>query len=382
MRTLSLVVAAGIVAVAASHPSPRRGSASTTWTLVEDLRIGGADAGPKSFNEVRGIVATKSGNIFVLDYKTTEIRVFDSHGTFLRLAARKGQGPGEILMANGLAIGQDDIVWVNDASNRRYSQFSADGHFIKQLSVPISQITYIWEGAIDAKGQALDPLISVRGAKLDPVSGRVLSEQRSRIIHADGTADTVAYPSCPGDVPLPNPASMRFNRADGAITIVGLPFLARQQIAVTRSGTVWCTPSSEYRLFVGPLGGALKEVVHLTVPPVPVSAEERKHGLDRIDSLVSVGWKMESGDPSLTPHVKPQISKLYADDMSRVWVRRAPWPDPEQAFDVFDATGTQVARVTTKGTAGPSVWIAGNYLYTTVTGDDDAPIVVRYKIVK
>lgn len=377
-----LCVAASILAIASSSQFRQGGSPPQTWTLVEDLRIGGADSGPKSFSEVRGIVATKSGNIFVLDSKVLEIRVFDSRGNFLRVAARRGQGPGEIANANGLAIGQDDIVWVNDQRNGRFSQFTADGHFIKQLTIPIRSLIYIWEGQVDAKGSAIDPQISVPGTQTDPVSGRVLSEQRSRIIHLDGTADTLAYPSCPGKEPLPSPASMRFNRADGAITIVGLPFLARQQIAVTRSGTVWCTPSSEYRLFVGPLGGAVKEVVHQTVPPIPVSAEERKKALDRIDSMVTAGWKMESGDPSLTPRTKPYISKLYADDMSRVWVRRAPWPDPEQAFDVFDATGAQVARVTTKGTVGPPVWIAGTYLYTTVNGDDDAPIVVRYKIVK
>jgi hypothetical protein len=33
-----------------------------TWTLVEDLRIGGDDDGPKSFNDVRNVTVTKNGN--------------------------------------------------------------------------------------------------------------------------------------------------------------------------------------------------------------------------------------------------------------------------------------------------------------------------------
>ena len=90
-----------------------------TWTLSEELRLEDDDA-EKSFGEIRGVVATRRGTIFVLDYRAQEIRVFDWSGKFLRLAARRGNGPGEIDNANGLIVGPDDVVWTNDPGNKRW----------------------------------------------------------------------------------------------------------------------------------------------------------------------------------------------------------------------------------------------------------------------
>ena len=87
----------------ASRPAP-------TWRLVEDLRIGDDADGPAQFGEIRGLVSTKAGSIFVLDYKAMELRVFDARGKFVRLAARRAHGPGETEGPNGIAIGNDDVV--------------------------------------------------------------------------------------------------------------------------------------------------------------------------------------------------------------------------------------------------------------------------------
>lgn len=324
-------------------------------------------------NDVRGIVATNTGNIFILDFKTREIRVFDANGRFLRLAARDGAGPGEIRGANGLAIGADDTVWVNDPGNRRFSLYASDGSFARQIPLSIQPYAYIWDGAIDAKGRVVESGILVPGP------GGPVSESRTRVVYRDGRADTLAAPECPGSIPQPNPPSLRFTRPDGAIRIRPLPFLAQKQLAVTSVGTIWCTPSSEFRLSVGNVGGPIKEVVHLEVAPVPVPSEARRRELQIIDSLRRE-WTLERGDPSLTPTTQPTIERITADDSGRVWVRRPTGGKPGISYDVFNASGVHVARVT--GIDKPFVpsFIRGDRFYTVVLGDDDVPFVVRYRI--
>ena len=68
--------------------------AQPQWTLVEELRFGNGESEPYTFSDIRGIGVGDGGRIFVLDYKVQEIRMFDASGKFIKLAARRGRGPG------------------------------------------------------------------------------------------------------------------------------------------------------------------------------------------------------------------------------------------------------------------------------------------------
>jgi hypothetical protein len=66
-------------------------------SLKEDLRLGGPEAkGDYSFNGIMTLAVDAQGNIFVLDYKESHVKVFDKTGKYLRTIGRKGQGPGEL----------------------------------------------------------------------------------------------------------------------------------------------------------------------------------------------------------------------------------------------------------------------------------------------
>lgn len=344
------------------------------WTLVEDLRIG-ADDGPKSFTDVRGIVETKNGNIFVLDFKPHVIRLFDSKGNFVKQVARDGAGPGEIRNANGMAVGPDGLVWVNDPSNGRFSLFNADGSFNRQLIVPINNYGYIWEGVVDSRGRVIDV---VMGAASSTSEGKAYF----RRIDERGKPDTLPFPSCSSGYKPPEPSILRFQGVSRSMGMQ-LPFLPALRTLVTRNGDTWCTSSAEYRLWSGSLGQPNREVVHLKVPSPRVSEAERKQALDRIDSLTRVYGEMTIGDPSLIPRVKPVIDFIHADPQSRVWVRLTDTPANAPTFDVFDVTGKAVARVRSTGKVGKyQTWITDTHVYTVVPDGDDVPTVVRYRIVK
>ena len=98
---------------------------TTEWKLEEDLRIWGPPEGYLSL--VVGLAADSRDNIYILDYVTQEIYVFDFEGDFLRTLGGQGDGPGEFRDALGPAIGPGDTLWVADRRAARFSVFSPDG---------------------------------------------------------------------------------------------------------------------------------------------------------------------------------------------------------------------------------------------------------------
>ncbi|HEY4320353.1 MAG TPA: 6-bladed beta-propeller [Gemmatimonadales bacterium] len=385
VRSASVIhtgIACALLCGAASAAFAQQGVVPT-WTLQPDLQIGGGSDGPTLFSEIRGIALTRSGNIFVLEFKDQELRVFDPKGSFLRRAGRRGAGPGELGNANGIAIGADDVVWMNDEQNSRFSLYRADGNFLKQIVTPIDGYGWVWRGSVVAPDRVLDDLgVQIPTSKIDPTTHRPIFESRLRFVTASGKSDTVDYPRCPGR-PLSAPANLVYGRpGDRSRAYMSLPFRPFTLQAYTRQNTVWCTPSDDYRLLVGTIGGTLREVVRRQFPDVPVTAAERQREIIRLDSAQVKYGPLISGDPSAIPKVKPAIAAIFADDLGRVWVRRNGVPENAPVFEVYDATGRQVATVTSKGAIGDQVAIAGDAMITVNLDEDDVPSVVRYRIIK
>ena len=354
-----------------SRPAP-------TWRLVEDLRIGDDAEGPTLFGEIRGLVSTKSGNIFVLDYKAMELRVFDAHGRFVRLAARRGHGPGEIAGPNGLALGNDDVVVVSDPGNGRFSYYSADGKYLRQVMIPITGYGDYWHGRIDAAGRIVDFPVRVPSGGNDPRTGYQNTIEKARRIRPDGTADTVAFPQC-----APEPPTLVYRMRSGHATSQTIPFSPHSQTVVSRQGAVWCTPSAEYRLSVGVLAGAMREVVHVNALPLAVGVVERAAALAFLDSFaIKHQLTLVTGDPKAVPKTQPVISRLFADDDGRAWVVRSDLSKISLAMDVFAPTGQQLAQLRGTYSLGYVVQIGSLALLTAIDNADGVPVVVRYRIVQ
>ena len=88
--TASCLRSLGVMASLLALGSPIH--AQQRWTLTEELRIGSVDEGPAMFSDIRGFGVLPDGDIWVLDYKTQDIRVFDSVGKFVRVIGRPGAG--------------------------------------------------------------------------------------------------------------------------------------------------------------------------------------------------------------------------------------------------------------------------------------------------
>jgi hypothetical protein len=373
---LSCMAAAGCESRARSASSDTAQPAAAPWQLVEDLRIGDADEGPGSFADIRGVAITQTGNVFVLDYKAMELRVFSASGAFLRTAARKGNGPGEMDFPNGVVVGDDDVVRLSDPGNGRFSTYTAVGEYVGQITSAIRGFGDIWGGVVDPSGRVLDFPVRVPTGRTDPRTNYPETVDHIRRIRSDGHADTLPLPAC-----APEPPTLVYQMRSGHATSMGMPYAASAIRVATRKGTVWCTPASDYRLFAGSVGEPLKEVVRLSTQPIPLSAEERRKARGLLDDFArEQDVKLVSGDPEAMPVNKPVISRMFADDQGRAWVQRADVAGVATAVDVFDTSGRAVATIRTNAPLGHLNVVSGNKLVTVLRNADDVPIVVRYQI--
>ncbi|HEY5545547.1 MAG TPA: 6-bladed beta-propeller [Gemmatimonadaceae bacterium] len=348
---------------------PRAGVAQLT--VVETLRIGGPDDGPYLFSDIRGLAPGSNGSIFVLDYRTQEIRLFDSQGRFVKRVARRGNGPGEISNANGLLPAPNGEVWVNDPQNARWTVFSPAGEFVRQHIMLILSYGYIWDAMIDPSGVIYDPVsVPSAGGKYRNVvrrvraNGQVIDSLPARECEQRGTGD--------------RPTVFEARSKTGS-RVSDIPFLPSPVSAWDRRGFIWCSSRDRYEVIqIRAQRGDTVRRVTLDAAPFPVSKAERDSAVERIRTSFT---KMGAPEPdySRIPTVKPAIITIDVDDRGRLWVRRTTADSRRTTFDLWEERATRPVTVT-------APWRLSRYFRPIFRGDtiltwaldeDDVPFVVR-----
>ncbi len=347
---------------------PAGGGAQQRWMLVEEVRIGGGDAGPTSFADVRGIATNAKGWIFVLDHSTQDIRVFDAAGRHVKTAGRTGSGPGEMRQANGMIRAPDGTLWLNDPPNARFTVFDSEGAFLRHHTAPNTGYGFMWFGFFDPSGRLVDPIYYRREANDRRPVFRMFSRDMS-------SADTVWALDCGVARATPEPWIFR---TDGRTTYMQIPFAAGSVSALDFPVAQWCGWSSEYRLRKRALPDG-NEIGSLqgTVPGPAVTDRER----DSIRADLATKYPGARPDLSAIPAHKPIIRRVFVDDRHRVWVM-VNVPGPGSRFDVFDATGRPLATLETPIRMTPyhPILIEGEKLYAVILDQDDVPMVIRGRI--
>lgn len=362
------------VAVGVALSQPRPIIAQQHWRLVEDLRMGGADSGATSFNDIRSLAVDAKGRIFVLDYKTQEIRMFDASGRFVRLVGRTGQGPGEFTEPNGLRIAPDGKLWVNDHANGRFVIFSGDGTFERQILAPAWGYGYSWDGEFDRRGRLMEgiPVQSPRGG---PRTSAI-----RRFDPTNAKWDTIPVPQCS----FPDGGSEQRNWSYHTATgggVIGVPFAPWPVSRMDPSGAWWCGSAVDYHLQLKQLeGGRVLADVRRSDPRVPIPPRVR-------DSVVAEyqTWsrKVPPGtiDVSRIPRTYPRFQSLEVDDRGRLWAWRH--TAGGTTIDVWSRAGVQAATLEwpSPHNASLRVIVRGDRLYVVISDDDGVPFVVRYKVI-
>ena len=113
-------------------------SSDATCTISEEptLVIGDNEYDDNQwFSTIRGTGQLSDGSIVAVDRRAAEVRIFDSTGRHLRSMGRSGEGPGEFLNPFILWITSGDTLWVGDYRPWRYNIFTAEGDFVRRVSL-------------------------------------------------------------------------------------------------------------------------------------------------------------------------------------------------------------------------------------------------------
>ncbi|HEU4830040.1 MAG TPA: 6-bladed beta-propeller [Gemmatimonadales bacterium] len=360
----STLVAPLLLAACASE-QPEAGAVAA-WTLAQNLSIGGADEGPRSFSDIRGIAADSRGRIYVLEAQEQQVRVFGPDGQFVRQLGRNGDGPGEFRGANGLAIDVADRLWVYDPRARRVTIFDSSGAVSGTHLLQVSSYGYVWPGTIDSSGRLYDQ----QGTRVDTTWVPFIR----RIDLVGGTADTLAMPTCPANITPPY--AFRSERGGG---VMGVPFAGERYMRLDPRGFIWCGDTRELRLSQFVLGDSVPiREISAEALPAPVTAEERDTAIAEVRRFgAGANW---DPDFSLIPETRPIVEALDFDDQGRTWVRAATSAG-SQLF-VFDTAGRHVAiaRFPVEAPRWFPLVIAGDQIHAIISDSLDVPGVVRFRV--
>jgi len=117
-------------------------SPSERWTVQEEFRLRRADGRPEELfsGRLTSVSLGPHGQIFVLDFQSADIRVFNGRGGFVRRFAGSAHGPGELMNPSAMAQDAQQRLWISIAFNGRYSVFDSAGRFIRPILEGIGSV--------------------------------------------------------------------------------------------------------------------------------------------------------------------------------------------------------------------------------------------------
>jgi hypothetical protein len=280
-------------------------------------------------------------------------------------------------------LAMNDVFWVNDPANARWSVYSAtDGKNLRQVTIPITSFGYLWQAGVDPEGRILDPIYVPKSnvAAKSPAA----SDPRLRRVQTDGKiADTIPSPECSLRNP-PAKSTFTGSTPNRGSMVMQIPYFPRPLTAMDRRGAYWCAPNDEYLLLHRSLTKAdTLHTVRIRYTRIPVTPQERDSAIER--AKTSLGrYQQVDADYSLIPSTQPVFQRLDVDDRAQLWARKTTPSGTPPTFDVYDANGRLVATVTTtlRLNSYLPIYFRAEYAYGVVQDADDVPYVVRARIVR
>ena len=128
--------------------------------LVEERTIGGVNGrGPGEFGFLTDAVQDSKGNIYISEYGDYDrIQKFTPTGEYVYQWGEHGEAPGQFQRPQGLAMDENDHLWVADASNGRIQIFDVSGNEPKldrtwgKPGAKPGELSYPYEIFLDGEG--------------------------------------------------------------------------------------------------------------------------------------------------------------------------------------------------------------------------------------
>ena len=342
-----------------------------------DLKFGSLEGDDANliFADIRGIQAAGDGTIYVLDFQSADVRVFDPDGQYLRTIARRGEGPGEITEANGIILSGDTLLWIQDHGKWMILGVDPAGEEVHRFNKPVMSYSYIWNGVFDNRGRYWRPTShSDDVSTYPPPPGLSSSTYRRYYKYHDLSSGAI------DSVSLGEGGSRSYTYQDsyGLWQRLRLRFEASEMIVVNPSGGFWRANSASYRIARTAEGGDTLVVIEAGLPVQPVTDEDRSEYVEStLDTRPELRREAEEV-AALMPDVKPILAGMFVDDEGRLWVERVTPSDAPAFYDRYSADGDYLGsvRLGFKPARG-RLWVQHGNIYAWVTDEMDVPYIVR-----
>lgn len=316
-----------------------------------DLRIGTFDGDDPNyiFGDIRGVQAASDGTMYVLDFQAAEVRVFSPDGEYLRTIVRYGEGPGEILEADGILLSGDTLIWINDRSQMAIIGVDPGGEELRRFDKPVRSYIGIWDGTFDNRGRYWREILHMDdGDEYRPPSGLETFEFRHYYKSYDlsnGMLDSVYT----GDV-----TTRRYIfETEGGGGSQGIPFTPSNLTVVHPSGGFWQANTASYRLTRADESLDTLLVVEAAVRHYPVTADDRSAYVEDLVERRPDLRRVAEAVETLIPDHKPSLGTVFVDDKGRLWVERTTPGDTPPFYDLSPKT---------ENTKAPCGWLSCPYL--------------------
>jgi hypothetical protein len=371
---------AGVQIVTSMGPSWDEGE---RWIVDSEplLDIGGNESDPHyDLFRVARAPRLSDGRVAVLNGGTSEVRYYDSTGTWLRSVGREGQGPGEFESTSGLYRLPGDTLLVYDINLRRMSRLAPDGSFLPSISMaeagggmPIRPIGQLADGSWAATGVNFFTMETQSGVTRPPLQLLHVASDLNQV------TDTIAVlPGSQGWVETGTDESRRF------MSVRSLPFGLSSPYAAGDS-LIYAGDAAQFVIGVYRPDGTLVRSIRYQVPRTPVTAEviERLKAdeLSRIPESNRADHKAQWERMPMA-ELLPAFSAFTVDAGGNLWVigPRVLPSDPASA-DVFSPDGKLLGQVDLPAGVSPYE-IGRDYLLGVWKDEMELEHVRMYRIVQ
>ncbi len=329
----------------------------TSAPLVD---IGGNEQLPEyDIGPVTGAVLLADGRIAVANQGTSEVRFYDSTGTWLGSSGRAGDGPGEYRALIGLWRGVADSLLAFDFTRQSLSLLAPEGEFVRLITIG-SQFSAATVGSggfsfAQPTGVLGDgSILATRQISAITQAQQGISRNTQTLIRfgPDGTVlDTVAL------VPGPEMESLPLTMGGETVNLPNpVPFGKNTVIGAGAPG-VYLARNDRFEVEVLSGDGSLRRLIRVQDDPAPITDGEAEihreslreqmqtSALDRLPAAMKQSF-LDRIDKATYPATYPWVEAIIPGENGTIWVQSVQRPGADaREYVVFDSAGALVDRL-------------------------------------